>query len=99
MLDQTLTVTIKGKRWRLKFTRLRGQYDGWCEAPTRPAKQILINSRPRSRRLVYEDIIHEALHAADWDKSEEWVSEVARDLARILDRVEGMGIIERVADG
>lgn len=98
MADQTLTVTINGKRWRLKFTRLRGSKHGWCEPPFKSAKQILINSQKRSRQRVYEDIIHEALHAADWDKTEEWVAEVARDIARILARVEHMGLIAKVAD-
>jgi hypothetical protein len=33
---------------------------------------------------VPEVLIHELLHAADWTKDEEWVVEVAQDLARFL---------------
>ena len=98
MQDRSLTVTICGKRWRLKFTRLRGEKHGWCESPSKPAKQILINSQRRSRRRVFEDLIHEAVHAADWSKAEEWVTEFAQDLARLLDRVEALGIIGELSD-
>lgn len=98
MQDRSLTVTVYGRRWRLRFTRLRGSKHGWCDSPDKPSKQILINSQRRSRRRVIEDIIHEVLHAADWDKSEEWVTLVAQDLARILDRLETLGYIREVAD-
>lgn len=99
MSDHSLTVTIMGRRWKMRFTRLRGSKHGWCEQPSKPSKQILINTERRSRRRVIEDIIHESLHAADWDKCEEWVECVAHDIARILDRVERLGFIDKVSDG
>ncbi len=98
MLDRTMTVTICGRRWRLRFARLRGDKHGWCDPPSKLSKEILINTERRSRRRVMEDLIHEAVHAADWSKAEEWVEEFARDLARMLDRVDKSGIIGEIAD-
>ena len=31
-----------------------------------------------------EVLLHELLHAADWDKGEEWIAETGADLARML---------------
>lgn len=98
MPDRQLTVTVCRKRWLMKFTKLHGA-DGWCLNPSKPGKKILVSSRKRSRQHVLEDVLHELLHAADWTKDEEWVTDVARDFARILVRLETMGIIGELSDG
>ena len=81
-------VTVRGKRWRLKFGRLKptADYHGICDAPSTPAKTITVNSRLRGEKRL-EVLIHELLHAGHWDWDEEAVEEFARDLARVLVRL------------
>lgn len=104
MVERTLTVTVADchggrRRWPLKFTKLKGDTNGWCWSPGSRSKKILIDNTPRPRRNVVEDIVHELLHAADWSKDESWVTAVAEDIARTLDRLEKLGIIGELSDG
>lgn len=80
-----LHVTILGKRYRLRFARLRTK-DGDCSDPGRPGHEIRIRTGVSEKREL-EVLIHEVLHAADWWKDERWVEEVGRDLARLLWRL------------
>ena len=80
-----MIVRILGRRWRLVFDRLRDSR-GDCDSPTTPSKSIRIDSRLRGEREL-EVILHECRHAADWGQSEEYVTEEARDVARILWRL------------
>lgn len=83
---------IAGKRWLLRFTRLRGSAIGWTYL--RDAKnpqlreRILIDERAYAdgrTRAGLELLIHELLHAAlGVAASEEHVTDTARDLARVL---------------
>jgi len=58
---------------------------GECDPPTVKNKQIRIaNDLPPEEEL--EVTIHEALHACDWYKDEEWVEITARDIAKMLYR-------------
>jgi hypothetical protein len=82
----THTITVGGKRWRLVYAPIRS-HDGSCDPPTNTGKTIRIaSSLRRTVRPVAEAIIHEVLHAGLWALTEETVEEIARDLARILDR-------------
>lgn len=81
-----MRVTILKKRWTLRFTRLPKGTDGECDPPETTGKEIRIQ-QPLDEKNQLETVIHEALHASDWHRSEEWVEEVARDLARILWRL------------
>ncbi len=59
---------------------------GDCDDPTTKNKTIRIaNNLPPIEQL--EVVIHEALHASDWFKDEEWIEEVAVDIARLLWRL------------
>lgn len=60
--------------------RLTKRQDGVCSAP-RPF--IAIRPTARGRRRL-ELIIHEALHASDYDKPEAEVARTARDVAGLL---------------
>jgi len=58
-----------------------GQRDDGCCHIGR--KLILVRAnRPPKKDL--ENVIHEALHAAVWIMSEEWVANTARDITRLL---------------
>lgn len=81
-----MLVTIGGKRWRLVFEGTPRDANGACEHPDKVGKKIRIRRTLRGE-LRLETIIHEVLHAADWTKDEEWVGQIATDLARILTRL------------
>lgn len=84
-----MLITILGKRWRLELvparelpqTDGRRDCDGFCSDPNTPGKTIRIYDKLNDERTLTV-LIHEALHASDWTKSEEWVEEVAEDIAR-----------------
>jgi hypothetical protein len=84
-----MQITILGKHW--KFERV-GKVPpgedgkpciGHCDLPHVVNKRILVAKNLRGR-IELDTIIHEILHAADSTKDEEWVDEVARDMAIIL---------------
>lgn len=83
-------VTIRKMPWLLRFTKLRGNANGWCfmkdEArPDSIGYKILIDTRLKWGSLAeLETICHEVLHASFPDAAEEHISEAAKDLARIL---------------
>jgi hypothetical protein len=79
--------TIMGRKWPLRFTKLRGQAVGWAYLPDTKnpnlKRKILIDERLKRRSLL-ETIIHECLHACFPQTPEETITEAARDLARVL---------------
>lgn len=60
----------------VKLTKYRGLY--WKKEGV-----ILIDSRLKGEEWL-EVLIHEALHAADWSKSEKKVTKTAKKMARML---------------
>jgi len=80
-----MQITIRGKRWKLRFCRLRNNH-GECDSPATNSKQIRISHRIRDERLL-DVLIHEGLHACHWDLDEEAVDRSAKDLARMLWRL------------
>lgn len=77
-------VKIHGKFWLLKFVpRLGGDKRGDCDSPEAKSKEIRILSKLRGEERL-EVLIHEMLHASDWHRSEEWVAETSRDMARVI---------------
>ena len=60
--------------------------DGLCDNPETIGKKIRVRKSLTGERLL-EVILHELEHAADWDKDEEAVEEIARERARILTRL------------
>ena len=79
-------ITINGKRYRLRWVSYRRRVHGECDPPHVPGKEIWIDERLRGERKL-EIIIHEMVHAAAWWLSEEFVSQVAKDIARALVRL------------
>jgi hypothetical protein len=83
-----MTLTILGKRWRLRFvpTLGAGNHRGDCDPPTEKGKSIRIASGQDSESLM-DTLIHEMLHAAGWNLDEEFVERFATDVARELTRL------------
>ena len=77
-------VTIEGKRWLLRFTRLRGDAMGWTFFDNSSRPRILIDERLRGGAKL-ETILHEIAHAVLGPTiSEESVTELARVQRRVL---------------
>jgi hypothetical protein len=77
-------VTIDGKRWLLRFTRLRGDAMGWTFFDNATSPRILIDERLRGSQRI-ETILHEIAHAVLGPTvSEEAVTELARVQRRVL---------------
>lgn len=77
-------VTIDGKQWLLRFTRLKGDAAGWTYFDNAKRPRILIDERLRGGTRL-ETIVHELLHACLGPTiSEEAVTEAARVIRRTL---------------
>ena len=77
-------VTIDGKRWLLRFTRLKGGAAGWTYFDNAKRPRILIDEKLKGGTRL-ETIVHELLHASLGPTiSEESVTESARVIRRTL---------------
>jgi Zn-dependent peptidase ImmA (M78 family) len=77
-------VTIDGKRWLLRFTRLRGDAAGWTYFDNAKRPRILIDERLRGGERL-ETILHEIAHAVLGPTiSEESITELARVQRRMM---------------
>lgn len=77
-------VTINGKRWLLRFTKLRGDAAGWTFFDNATSPRILIEERLKGAQKI-ETVLHEIAHAVLGPTvSEEAVTELARVQRRAL---------------
>ena len=77
-------ITIDGKRWLLRFTRLKGDAMGWTFFDNATSPRILIDDRLRGSQKL-ETILHEIGHAVLGPSiSEESITELARVQRRVL---------------
>jgi len=74
---------LKGKKKHANSKSITEDARGDCDAPTTKNKTIRISNSLLPQEEL-EVTIHEALHAADWYKDEEWITPVADDIARLL---------------
>lgn len=79
---------IGGLRWLWRYTRLRGRAAGWAYLPdpgkpNHGTRKVLIDSRLKGRTRL-ETEVHEAIHCAFPQMSEESVTMAGADIARIL---------------
>jgi|694.fasta_scaffold55221_7 hypothetical protein len=79
-------ITIKGRRYTLRQAAMKDSC-GQCDHPTAPGPEIRISKKLRRGELLLDTLIHEALHASNWDLSEEFVDQFGSDMARILWRL------------
>ena len=76
-------IKIGGRRWLLRFTRLKGSADGWT-VYDEAAPQILIHDRLKAGQRV-ETLLHEIAHAVLGPTiSEASVTELAQVQRRAL---------------
>ena len=91
-----MRIRILGKFWQLRFvSALGGDKRGDCDAPTVKGKEIRILSTLKGEERL-EILLHEMLHAADWNQDEEWVNDTARDMAKAVTK---LGFVEGRTDG
>lgn len=77
-------ITIDGRRWLLRFTRLRGDAMGWTFFDNATSPRILIDERLRGSQKI-ETVLHEIAHAVLGPSiSEESITELARVQRRVL---------------
>lgn len=77
-------ITISGRRWLLRFTRLKGDAWGWTFFDNATSPRILIDERLKGSQRI-ETILHEIAHAVLGPAiSEETVTELARVQRRVL---------------
>lgn len=78
---------ILGKKVPWRYTRLRGQADGWAyykDPKNLDVQERVILNEKLTGRARLETEIHEFMHIANPSHSEEHVTQAAADLARIL---------------
>lgn len=77
-----------GKKWRLKFVpKIDNEGTrGLCDSPNQARKKILILESLQGEEML-EVLIHEQLHGALWHLDEEYVAQIAKDMARNLTRL------------
>ena len=79
--------TICGEKFLWRYTQLKGNANGWTYTPDPRSplmtRKILVHSG-LSKRAKLEVEVHEFIHAANPNLSEDAVSQQGRDLARIL---------------
>ena len=73
-------IEVNGEEWLLRFSRLRGQADGWCQYGD---NKILVHSGLTGVDRL-DVVIHELLHAFFPELSEESVTAAATGIARVL---------------
>ena len=66
-------VTIDGKRWLLRFTKLKGDAAGWTFFDNAKRPRILIDERLRGGARL-ETIVHELLHFSVPNHGKLWKS-------------------------
>lgn len=79
MKARVFTSNINGVPWTFRFTHLHANR-GYCDFHK---KEIAVkNNLPLAEKV--EVIIHEMLHAGDFDKDEQWVERLAVCITNVL---------------
>lgn len=75
---------IRGKRYRfVKLDRrTKESIYGYCESPKDKKKKIVIQLDNTINSLYA--VLHESLHACLWDTDESAITEISRDLSKII---------------
>lgn len=81
-LKNIKTVTIRGKRYNLVVTKLRGAR-GLCEHPDTKNKTVYIDEREEGKALL-STLLDELIHCALWEIQNDVVDEISDDIADAL---------------
>lgn len=83
-MSEDHNVKIDGKRWLLRFTRLKGGAAGWTYFDNAKRPRILIDEKLKGGERL-ETILHELAHAVLGPTiSEESITELAKVQRRVL---------------
>ena len=83
-MSEDHNVKIDGKRWLLRFTRLKGGAAGWTYFDNAKRPRILIDEKLKGGERL-ETILHEIAHAVLGPTiSEESITELAKVQRRVL---------------
>ena len=82
---KAIRATIRDQVWRVEFAHI-GDF-GHCEyGSCRRTRRIRLSPSQSDADLL-DTVIHEMIHAQDWDLSEEAVTQRATEIATVLQRV------------
>jgi hypothetical protein len=82
---KAIRATIRGDVWRVEFAHI-GDY-GHCEyGSCRRTRRIRLSPSQSDAELL-DTVIHEMIHAQDWDLSEEAVTQRATEIATVVERL------------
>ena len=76
--------TFNGKRY---YIDIYNPHYASCDPPDSKDPEITIADGLQYNEKTLELLIHESLHACNWDKSEEKVTRTAKDISRFLWRI------------
>jgi hypothetical protein len=83
-LPKKLRVTVGGRYWALSFPKsMPRSMWGFTDDPKQKRKSIKVKRTLRPDQFL-DTLIHELLHAAEWDANEEWVDKIGTHTAQIL---------------
>jgi hypothetical protein len=77
------THTFCGTTYDIDF----GSCYGSCDEPRPKNPTLWVDMENMSESKQLEILIHESLHASDWNKSEVMVTQTAKDISRFLWRL------------
>ena len=83
-MAQEFIANINGKRWKIRTAVSNLAVRGDCDAPDVKNKQIRVAASIADDEQFCEILTHEILHAADWHRSEEWITSTSKSIANIL---------------
>jgi len=78
------TQTFNGHRYRIDINRTNGLCD--VHGDRKELKDFMVFVTPHTKKGL-RIILHECLHAEDWDKSEEAVDRTSREISNFLWRL------------
>jgi hypothetical protein len=82
---KAIRATIRDQVWRVEFAHI-GDF-GHCEyGSCRRTRRIRLSPSQSDGELL-DTVIHEMIHAQDWDLSEEAVTQRATEIATVLQRL------------
>ncbi len=82
-LPDSIRVSVGGRYWLMEFVDSLPRMYGVTDCPDSKNKKIRIRRKLREHVLL-DTIIHELLHAAEWDLAEAWVEKLATHTSQVL---------------
>tara|TARA_Y100000310_G_scaffold96981_1_gene94658 strand:+ start:458 stop:718 length:261 start_codon:yes stop_codon:yes gene_type:complete len=78
---KVLTHNFNGKRYNIIFNK----FDGATDIDSSP-RDMLIAAEPNTQNELIT-IIHESMHASEWNKQEKIINRTSKDIGRLLWRL------------